>query len=799
MRSTEAGLPPWPDAFSETFVAGARALFDDSSHIMIVGPLGSNRGALAGVLAGPSAATAWGRDSHGLGADRTHYAVLNQVLPTVRVGPGTSVAAATAEAMAVLDHTFGRPVLCLREADLCDQGSIDVLANLVEDGRVRLVSTVDPSAASTHRFARSAQRIEVPPLDEQAVAALLQIRFSAVAHPTVVAMLLERSQGAYAVLKQFADASFEAGQIKVLAGTLVADESVTNAAVDDVFEASAARFTPRFGPEHPARDLLDVTSLLLTVDHEEAIRAFGVEATQGALGDAALELDDGALRYVSTTEGLGIFRDLDEARRRELFDRYAHQLHRSVRLPTAATRSARWLLSVGEPLPPDLALRAASQANRAGRYALVTDFIGSVPVGSRPSALLVEQCHALSESGADSQLVELIRSIDPVVLDDDDLLSFLRWSSRYLPEEETADLFESLRNHRPDDTSRRASLRIAELYGEVFEGGGEHLRKELLTLSMSDRLSPTGQALARSALSTSLRHVSRADQAAEMASRAVSQLDGIDLVATPSLEMARENLILCHIAAADMPSARAALVEYSAPGVGHGNLGRLGPALWGLLAFYSGDVGSALAQAQICLARIPVSDPHRIRGWAEAMAAQILTQIGDIDGVYDLLEASHRRPLNPRREFRLELSIAQACVHDAIGEPEQALDLLQAVVDEAHEHELLLREVDAAVLVVQIGGPVHLAQLLRAVEDVDQSSGTSAIWQRFAHAVRDNDMHALVSLAEELDADGRALYAAEVSQFTLDIARRAADMTPAQRTRLSQIADPMLHRKVTRA
>ena len=58
------------------------------------------------------------------------------------------------------------------------------------------------------------------------------------------------------------------------------------------------------------------------------------------------------------------------------------------------------------------------------------------------------------------------------------------------------------------------------------------------------------------------------------------------------------------------------------------------------------------------------------------------------------------------------------------------------------------------------------------------------IWQRFAWAVRDNDMRALVALAEELDEAGRALFAAEVAQFTLDIARRAADMTPEQRQRL---------------
>jgi len=55
-----------------------------------------------------------------------------------------------------------------------------------------------------------------------------------------------------------------------------------------------------------------------------------------------------------------------------------------------------------------------------------------------------------------------------------------------------------------------------------------------------------------------------------------------------------------------------------------------------------------------------------------------------------------------------------------------------------------------------------------------------------------------VTLAEELDTTGLALFAAEVAQFTLDIARRAADMAPEQRQRLVAIADPMQHRHVAR-
>ncbi|MGJ9421593.1 hypothetical protein [Aeromicrobium sp. CF3.5] len=800
MREADIELTPWPAAFSESFVEGARRLFDDHNHVMIVGPLGSNRGSLAERLAGRSAPVAWGRDAPSVGSTAVRYSTISQLLPTVRAQPEDSTAQVTAEALTAIGQTFGRPTLCVREAELCDQGSNDVLATLAEEGHIRLVSTVTPSAALTHRFARSAERIDIPPLDEATVTQLLAIRFSVRPHPMTVALLMERSQGAYAVLKQFADASFSAGQIRVLAGTLVTDESVLNAEVDERFVATTQRFSPRFPATHVARDLLDLTAVTMHLDHGEATEIFGDQVVSETVSAGVLAVVGEVLQFRSTVEGLSILHELDTARRRELFDTYRARLQRSERLPITALRSARWHVDVGAPLSPDLALLAVRHANPSCRYGLVQSVVDAVPIAERLPELVIEHCHALAEIGAADELLTQLRSIDPATIGDDDLFAYLRWAKRYLPPDEASQLVDTVRAHTaPHDAARGAALELCHVYGEVFQSAGAQIQKALLSLTMSGQLSPTNQALARMTMSATLRHSSRADQAVEMAATAVRDLEAVGPVGSFYMDLVREQQILAHISAADLEGAREALVSYSAPGVAYGNLGRLGAALWSMLAFYSGDIGAALAQAQMCLTRIPAGDPHQMRGWAEAMAAQILTQVGDIDGVYELLEASHQRPSPPHRQPRLTLMICQACVHDAIGEPEEALDLLQAVIDEAREHDLLLCEVDAAVLSVQIGGPMHLKPLLSAVESVDASSGTSAIWKTFAHAVRDNDMHRLVDLAEELDRQDRFLFAAEVAQFTLDIARRASDMTPEQRLRLSQIADPMQHRKVTRS
>ncbi len=800
MHDDDVDLTPWPPAFSESFVESARRVFDERNNVMIVGPLGSSRGALAGRLSGPSAPVAWGRDALSVKSTAVRYSAINQLLPTVRAQPDDSIPEVVQKALAAIGRTFGRPTVCVREAELCDQGSNDVLASLVEDGHIRLVSTVAPSAALTHRFARSAERIDVPPLTEDTVAQLLAIRFSAAPHPTTVSLVMQRSQGAYAVLQQFTDAAFAAGQIRVLANTLVIDAAVLNADVEDLFVAMTQNTVSRFSGNRFARDLLDVTAVLTALDRAEAAEVFGDQVVSEVIDAGALEVVGEVLRFRSSIDGVSIVRNLDIARRREIFDAYRDRLERSERLAPTALGSARWHVDVGAPLPPELVLRAVRHANPACRYGIVRTLVEAVPAADRPLALVVEHCHALSETGADDELVEQVRSIDPATVGDDDLFAVLNWIKRHLPPAESEDFLAALRTSTAShDAARHAALELCRTYGEVFQSGDPQIRKDLLALTMSGQLSPANQALARMTLSATLRHTSRADQAVEMASTAIRDLESLDTVASFYLEMAREHQITAYISAADMDGAREALVRYSAPGVAHGNLGRSGAALWGMLAFYSGDVSAALAQIQMCLTRIPESDPHQLRAWAEAMAAQILTQVGDIDDVYALLGASLGRRAHSRRVLQLQLMIAQACVHDAIGELEESLDLLQAVIDEAHEHGLLLCEVDAAVLSVQIGGPTHLKALLRAVETIDESSGTSTIWRSFAHAVRDNDMHRLVDLAEELDHRDRQLFAAEVAQFTLDIARRAADMTPEQRVRLAQIADPMQHRKVTRS
>ncbi len=538
----------------------------------------------------------------------------------------------------------------------------------------------------------------------------------------------------------------------------------------------------------------------MELDHAEARAVFGDGPVTDALAVGALRTHGTVIVFASSVEAKTVRRNLLLERRTALHEHYFGQLTRSASRPTVAPRFAVWVTSIGRALPIELAVPAARRANREGRFHLALQFVNAVPEADRPSRLLIEHCHALSESGARADVQALLRSIDLTTLRDDDLFAFMRWVMRFLPREEVQDVVLAIRGATDvSDDARHAVLTLCGLIGAAFQTGSEIPRRSMAALVASGHLSPVGQTMAQMATALSLHQASRLDEAVTLIGAAVDSLLEIEDVATSDLEGALETQVLCLLSAGDLDGARDALTSYSSPGLPFGNLGRLGTAMWGLHAFYTEDTGSALAHAQLCLMRTPASDPHHLRSWMEALAALVLTRVGDIDQVQELLAASASHGPNPRRQYELQRRISQACVHDAIGEPDEALDLLQGVVDEARQHDMTLLEVDAAVLCVQIGGPVHLKQLLRAVEPIDETCGASRIWQRFAWAVRDNDMRALVALTEELDEAGRALFAAEVAQFTLDIARRAADMTPEQRQRLETIADSMQHRHVTRS
>ncbi|MRK02641.1 hypothetical protein GEV27_14060 [Aeromicrobium sp. S22] len=792
---------PWPPPFSESYVKDARALLERRPALVVVGPPGSGRNRLAAEIAGLDPdGTAVARHVAHHGEKDLRWFTVQQLLPRLDLAPDVDDRAAEAAVRAAVqtlpehERTF-----VLTNAHLCDPASVRVLSRVAATGDLRLVATLAPETViSQPHLLGVAEVVQLLPLDSAAVTALLQTRFGAVPHPTVVQVLLERTAGSYGVLREVCDAACEAGIIVAVEGVLVLNPDRTDATSERLSALWAPETVERLGGGPAIAELIDLTALLGGLDLAEARRrldptAIDVAVAHGTLRDAA-----GWLRFASHAEATVLRRTMAPERQRELFDRWADQFPSTLDRPGVALLAAEWWLATDHPLSPELASRAAREANLAGRHQRALAFTDPAHHEVDSVVAPLERAYAFLELGALDDLATMFEGLDPQDLSEDELLPYVRWVARRDAGADQQDLLDRATSSAdPQAARRRTAVRsLAGLVDRCQSESGDELVSELRALTFSARLSPGNRALAFTALSTAQRQSGHADRAVESAEFALRLLlDGPDQPSAFHLDVAREAHVLALITALDLAEADQAITDYSSGVLGLAGSGRMTAALRCLLDLVRGDVQDALVNARLCLAALRHHDPHQIRGRVEAMLALVLVQSGRHDEAHDLLEVSRTHTAR-RLQHDLERRITQACAHDALAEPEEALALLTGVAAEARSHQLRLAEIDACVLSVQIGGPPYLPQLIDAVDDLVEPVGTPAVWQTFARAAQAYDIPGLVALAEELEVREARFYAAAVAQYVLDMARRATDLRPLTRTRLQELADPVSHRHI---
>ncbi len=785
----------WPPAFSPAFVEQAKGLLDARPVLVIVGQVGGSRNRLAAEVAGAPDGPLWSRHVARFGEKDTPYFAIRQLISSLRVEEHDEpdvVEAAARRSLSALEEA--RPTFILANTDLCDPQSIEVLVRLAESGAIRVVATLTPETADEQtRLLGAGEVIDIPPLAHDTVGHLLHARFGAEPHPSLVKALIDRTGGSYGALRDIADASFDSGAIRLVDGLLVLDPEDPETARDRLHGLLAPSAAKRLGGGEAITTLLQVTSLLGQLDVVEARTHLGREAVDLAVAHGALTVADGALVFASRAEATVTMRTLPQPRLVELFERYADDLPHTFARPGVAVPAADWWRAVGTPLPTDLATHAAREANLTGRYRRAVVFTDPSNNEHLVPVAPIERSYALIELGETRELGEMFATIDPDTLTEDELLPYLRWVSR-LSDGQHRDLVMTriVDGAEPPVARRRAAIRsLAALIDQAFDEGGDDVFNQLRTLTFSAHLSRRNRAMAFAMLSCALRHSGRPVQAVESAEFALELLDAeIETVSAFHLEAARELHVVALMSAADLAGAEQAIARYSSGVMAQSGTGRMSTALRGFLSLYRGDLQQALADARVCMATLRHHDPHQMRGWTEALLAQILVRLGRTEEARATLESSTHHPAN-RRQFDLERRVTQAHVHDALAEPEEALDLLTGVVDEAGKHGLGLVEIEAAALSLQIGGPPYLARLLAAVDHLVDPTGSPAVWQRFAWAARDYDLPTLVTLADELSDAGSRLVAATVAQYVLDLARRSTDLDPDTRAWLEQLSDPM--------
>lgn len=786
-------VAPWPAPFSSAFIEQARALLELHHVLVIVAPVGASRQQLASDIAEAPEGPVWFRHVARFGERARPYFGLQQFFPDLRIAAGAGpdeVGSLVREALDALNDD--RPRLVLVNANLCDPESVRVLVRFASAGLLRLIAILTPETVDDQDILLTAgEVIDIPPLDAARVGELLEARFGVRAHPLLVDLLMNRTGGSYRAVRDIADASFAAGLLVTVENVLTANPETPGG--DSIDGWLAPPNIDRVGGGEDVTDLVELTALLGRLDLGDARACVPAEVIDLARAHGTFTVDGNQLTLAWAAEEMLVMRSLPADRHRELFDKYSTHISGSLLLPGVAVRAADWWMAVGRPLPVQLAARAAREANFMGRHRRAVIYTDPAANDEQVGIAMIERAFALAELGDTDALEDLMRATDPATLTEDELLVYLRWAPRSGAAADRETLAErAVAAADPAIRRRRVAVRtLADLLDQAFDAASDDLVNRLRSLAFSSQLSPCNRAMAFAVLAAVLRQSARPAQAVGAAEFALRILaDEHDTVSAFHLDLAREMHVMALIASADVDGAEYAARAYSSGVFAHPGSGRMTMALQVWIGMMQGDVHGALASARLCLAGLRPHDPHQIRGWVEAMLANILIQCGRESEALDYLAAAERHP-SSRRQLDLARRMAMATVRDAMAEPEDALRILADVADEAQAHGLRMTLIDASVLSSHVGGPPHLPGLLEAVDDLVDPSGTPLIWQTFAHAVQRYDLVAMTELAEQLSSRGVRLYAGQVAQYVLDMARRATDLDPDTRVRLHALADPV--------
>lgn len=785
-------IRPWPPAFSAAFVDDARHVLTAAQVLVAVGPPGGARDDLAAAVAGLVRRPSPTRHVARQGEDVVPYFALGQLFTGLRPPAGAGPDEITALVRDMIDESGELPLLVLVDAELADPESVEVLVGLAGSGHLLLVATIAPGsdAARARLLATGGAVVDVPPLDGPQIADLLRTRFGAEPHPSLTEQVLRRTGGAHGFVHRLVDACVKAGTIVIDDGALLVGSPLPGAPAGG---PGAPLLLPADGTDSAPTgggglaDLVDVTSLLGQVDADEARSLFGERVVEIASMSGVLSLTDDTIRFTFPVEAPRIM-DLD--RQGELFDRYADALPRTTARAGVAPRAADWWRATGHLLPVDLAARAARGANLQGRYRRA--LVYSDPGNNIEHAPIVpvERGFAFIELGRTPEFLAMYDGIDPAHLGEEELFSYLQGVTLLDDEERDRLTQRALASDDPATRRRREAVRaLSDLAHGTFVTAGEKVASRLRALAFSGQLSPGNRALSFAMLSAALRQSARPAQALQASTFALEILaDAGDAMSAHHLATTHELHVRALMSALDLPGAEDAVRAYSAAGMRSGGNGRLETVLLALVRMQHGEVRDALDSAMKFLDQIGDHDPHMLRGWIEAVAAECLVHLDRAAEAMSMLDSAAQHP-SALPKVDLERRITMAAVHDALAEPEEALEILDGVIDEAIDRGLRLTRIEAAAAAVLVGGPPQVDCLLDAVDDLVDPTGVPKIWQSFAWAVREYDIASIVDLADDLEAKEARLMAAGVAQFVLDMARRATDLSPEARTRLSALAD----------
>jgi hypothetical protein len=761
--------PRWLPPFDDGLVEHARKVLDESGGVLIVGQPGSGRLDLARRVAEPGPLLL----HRGTIAGRaTPYFALRRLAPTLDI----PLDATSADLVLAMGRRAARggppPTIALLGIDLCDLPSLSTLIERSRHGEVRLIGTIRPEALAHHPIFRTSHVIELPPLGRADISRHLAHRFSCYPGPIGVEYVRSRSQGAYDAMVTVAEDAVDRGRLGAVDGTLtlIPDRDAPDEPLALPSPDSFA-LHELLGTDSDLADLLQIVAIVEEADIHELLAALPSAPLDRVLSHGILKVVGEVVSFVVAAEGEAVASSLTLPRRADLHDTYSAQFTRTFERPRPALRAALCRREVRRTVEPELAARAARQANLEGLYHDTLKV--TAPSGpGEPVWGAMERAFALVELGRVDELITLMQGLDPLTLTEAELVDFLVLRRHYLdvsPSDDDARSADAETARR-----RRAAVQLVRLGERTRQGASSELEGEIRALVFSGLLCPVNTARGYLALSAVQRNTARPEHAVESARSALALLRADPFCSAAALDPAYEALILALLDLLELGEAEATLLEYSTRRAPHGRPARMGHAVFSILAHHRGWVTLGRTHAQLALRALDRHDPQGVAGWLRAVTAELLAQEGRPDEALALLAEPDLQPRAARIDYELERRVAEGAAYDAVGRYDQSTALLLGVVHEARRHGMTMTEINAAALLVQVGGRASLPALAAAVRDVEDSPGRPrglpAVWRRFVTAVEAEDLTALFALVAHLaDIEVGAL-AAEIARFTLVLA-----------------------------
>lgn len=435
MVLTESGIPAatrrpdrWPFTGRADELAHARAAMDDpaSAGVWIVSEAGVGRSRLAEELIG-AVELSGTRVRRATGAASTALvplgALAHLLTPEVLLaatGHSADPVRLLAAARRALSESGGRTSLMVDDAHLLDAVSLTLLAQLIQDAQVTLILTVQsdglqPDALRSLCHNDRLRRIDIAPLDDEAVALLLQRGLGGPVAGRTERALRRSSGGNPLLLRELVRAAEAEGVLADVDGvwTLVGALPTRHRAAELLHDRVAA-------VTGDARSVLELLAIVDSANVDALTEWFGADVldwlehnhlvvlrpTAASDGTEAMELAhpllvDAVRNATPTLRGRSILRTWA-----------SHIEARPQRGLADPLLIAGWRLQTGDAVEPILASSTAALARHAGDYELTLHYARAAHEAQPTVGTGILLGEALYETGAFTQANSVLAGAD---------------------------------------------------------------------------------------------------------------------------------------------------------------------------------------------------------------------------------------------------------------------------------------------------------------------------------------------------------------------------------------------------